>query len=506
MKRVACTIVSNNYLAYARVLANSLARHCPDVHFVTLIVDRPSGEIEYETLPFEVLFVQDLIENHEPICFRYSILELNTAVKPALLRHLFSAAGADQLLYLDPDIQVFSDLRPVWSALESASIALTPHVLSPLANDDRTPNEISFLQSGVYNLGFLGLSNAPETQHLLDWWDKRLEERCLHAVETGLFVDQKWMTFGPAYLGGATILRDRGLNVAYWNLPNRNVEQHGKEWRVDGEPLHFFHFSGYDLNDPDRVSKHQDRLDFDDAPSARPLYQQYSDHLMAQGHERYSASEYGFAFFDNGEDVPEFARIVYRRNSDKADRWPRPFSTERGSFHQWLTEIEDEDLARPRFALEVMRTRTDLIAEFPRVPGENEPAFAAWMATQATTQYKLASPWLDQLDDYHHHSNEAETPGTEIRTSNRSEKSPKGLPDHLFLLHQGRPDLREAFPDPRGSDRRRFLFWWVTKGSLELGMPFRRVSSHASGLPLPVRLTALAHRLRRELFTAGVPQ
>ncbi len=40
----------------------------------------------------------------------YSVLELSTAVKPWLLRHLLHDRGVPDITYLDPDIQVFGSL------------------------------------------------------------------------------------------------------------------------------------------------------------------------------------------------------------------------------------------------------------------------------------------------------------------------------------------------------------------------------------------------------------
>ena len=50
----------------------------------------------------------------------YSVLELSTAVKPWLLRHLLHERGAERITYLDPDIQVFASLGEVESLLARA--------------------------------------------------------------------------------------------------------------------------------------------------------------------------------------------------------------------------------------------------------------------------------------------------------------------------------------------------------------------------------------------------
>ena len=100
---VACTIVANNYLAYARVFSRSFLEQHPDGRVYVLIVDRPHPGLRYEEEPFETVFAEDLgIPAFPQYAFRYSILELNTAVKPWFLLHLHHKLGCDRLCYFDP--------------------------------------------------------------------------------------------------------------------------------------------------------------------------------------------------------------------------------------------------------------------------------------------------------------------------------------------------------------------------------------------------------------------
>ena len=90
----ACTIVSKNYISYARVLAESFRRHHPDAGMYVLLVDRLDGHFDPAAEPFTLVELSALgIPDLPRFAFQYAITELNTAVKPYFLRHLLREHG-----------------------------------------------------------------------------------------------------------------------------------------------------------------------------------------------------------------------------------------------------------------------------------------------------------------------------------------------------------------------------------------------------------------------------
>src|SRR6185437_13190474 len=107
-----CTIVARNYLAAARVLARSFTAHNPGGTCWALVIDDPDGEVTGQDEPFTVVRPDALgIAQWDQMAAGYSVLELSTAVKPWLLRHLLTDQGLPGITYLDPDIQVFDSLE-----------------------------------------------------------------------------------------------------------------------------------------------------------------------------------------------------------------------------------------------------------------------------------------------------------------------------------------------------------------------------------------------------------
>ncbi len=495
---LACTIIANNYLAYARAFTRSFLERHPAGSVHVLVVDRPQPGHCYEDEPFAVTFAEQLgIPGFAQLSFRYSIVELSTAVKPWFLLHLHRILGADRVCYFDPDILIFGDLGELYDRVGRADAVLTPHLTAPL-DDERVPGEREILLSGIYNLGFLGLAFNERTLAFLDWWKERLYRWCLHEVDKGLFVDQRWMDLAPAFLPRAEILHDPGYNVAYWNLSHRTLERRDGAWWVNGAPLRFFHFSGYDFNRPNLISKFQNRYSFEDRPDVLPLFELYGESVRGQGQQEVQDYPYGYGRFANGVAIPDLARRALRRVDPAGVRWPDPFDTlGPDSFFDWLRQPvgRDEPIPLPRLALLLWDHREDLQRFFSRPWAEDRMGFARWFAQLTASSREIdpvfsaglegpiqradspAEAAMSQLASLLNQP--AREPG-ELRaaeiawlTADAGHDPPRRpRVSRLALeIHGRRADLLRAYPDPLGADRLPLALWFVTFGRYEYRLP-----------------------------------
>ena len=302
LKNCAVTIVSGNYLAYARVLGASLAAAEPDFDFRVLIVDRKTPALlkAIRQSGLDATFAEELnLPDLERLFYKYDIVELNTALKPTFLKQTF-ALGYEHVLYLDPDIRVYAPLTPVLDALQDSSIVLTPHALNPVM-DGLRPSDVDFLRTGVYNLGFIGLRASEQTTAMLDWWESRCLGLGFNDTAFGIFVDQKWINLVPCYFSSVHILRHPGCNVAYWNLHERQIEVRvDNHFHVNGSDLIYFHFSGVVPSNPSLLSKHQTRHNLQADSPLSALVQDYCQSLIELGHKQYANFAYGFGSLDDG--------------------------------------------------------------------------------------------------------------------------------------------------------------------------------------------------------------
>jgi hypothetical protein len=386
----ACTIISRNYLSHARVLAQSYAQYVPGGRFYLLIVDRlPDGARAGGGI--DVIDPDELALPYFPeLCFKYDVTELSTAVKPSLLRLLLNGYGEERVVYFDPDILLMRPLEELWQALDSASIVLTPHLLRPIPLDGKRPSEQDILIAGAYNLGFLALRQTKQTQDFLPWWEKRLREGCRVDVLQGLMTDQKWIDLVPGLFPDTAILRDDTYNVAYWNMHHREISWRGEHFLVNGRPLAFFHFSGFDPTKPQVFSKHQDRTKVVAGTALADLLNRYIDLHLANGFAECRKWTYGYDRFDNGVAVGVLLRRLYLDlDEDERRRFGDPFRTDGPqAFLDWATRPDPDGSVLSPFLLSLYQFRFDLWAAFPDVRGRDRGAFLEWAAADGARDLK----------------------------------------------------------------------------------------------------------------------
>jgi glycosyltransferase involved in cell wall biosynthesis len=384
-----CTVVSKNHLALARAFAGSFRRHHPGVPIFVLLADRVNDYFSLSREPFEVVPLEAVgIPNTRRFCFQYTIFELNCAAKPYLIRHLLKRPGISKLLYLDADVSVYRELDELYALLDRHSILLTPHFAGDVPDDGRNPSFRHILASGVYNAGFVGVRKDATGERFLDWWCRRVYTECIADPSLGLFVDQKWLDVVPGLFDGVHVVRQPGYNVGHWSLSYRTIGLDGDAVLVDGQPLCFFHFSGLDLDDLDRLSRHQNRFTLDEVPALRPLFERYRERVLAAGYRETSGWPYAFSEFDNGVRIPRAVQRLYWSLGDRVDHFGDPFATEHpGSFWRWLYEETHLGSGVPRFWYQVYLERPDLQRIMPEVFGSDRRNFMHWVRAHGHAEY-----------------------------------------------------------------------------------------------------------------------
>ena len=277
-----CSIATASHLPAALACLRSVAEFHPEAGLALLAVGEldlpPDAPPSLRVLAFDECVPQPIIRAMRT---RYSQAELCCAAKPYLVEHLL-ATGASEVHYLDADCIAYASLSPLREQLAKADVLLTPHALTPVPDDSRTPHPLTILRGGVFNAGYIGVRNTPEGLRFARWHGEMTHRHARNAPDEGMCFDQRWLDLVPALFPGAAICRDPGANVAYWNLHERALSQDaGGAFHVNGAPLRFFHFSGYRPARPDALSIHQNRHRARDNPALTALLDDYRRRLPA---------------------------------------------------------------------------------------------------------------------------------------------------------------------------------------------------------------------------------
>ncbi|HEX9941024.1 MAG TPA: hypothetical protein VGG03_03330 [Thermoanaerobaculia bacterium] len=392
------TIAAKSYLSLARVLADSFLERHPNVPFFVLLADEVDGCFEPAAERFRLLRLTDLgVPRLERFRFQHPQQPLSYAATPYLLSHLLDR-GFTRAVFFKQESLVLGDQAPVFALLDRYSIVLTPHLLAPLAGGERVTRELNILQSGVFNVGFLGVSNTATARRFLAWWQDRVYGHCRHAVAEGLHYEQRWIDLVPAFFEDVHVLRDPGFNVGHWNLPERHVEIRDGAVLVDGQPCRLFRFSGFDPEEPQAATKHSRRLTMANLGPAAAVFARYLSLLAAAGYHETRSWPYAYGCFDNGVAVPDVARQIYRELGEAVEAFGDPFRAAGShSYFHWLNQPVDDppDPSRTvsRLWQAVYRQRPDVERAFPDLLGADRDGFLAWTASSGAREHGIPEPF-----------------------------------------------------------------------------------------------------------------
>lgn len=343
------TSITANYLPKARVLARSIKRFNPTAVFHLVLSDAVPEWFSLKDEPFDTLIrIQDLgIPDLDSWIFKHSVVELCTAVKGQAFLCIFENTTADKVVYFDPDIVVLNGLEDISDRLNRASALLTPHQVEPdTTHEAIVDNEICSLKHGIYNLGFLAVKRSREGLKFLTWWRDRLNDYCYDDIPGGLFTDQRWMDLAPAFFDDIMIVRDKTYNVATWNISHRKVLSKDDMLMIDGEPVKFFHFSGFDSG----AQKIMLEKYAGNNAALWKLRKWYVDELEKEGQQKIGQMPCAYSFYSNGEPIDRFHRLLYRSRGDLIEVFPHPAQVIENAdcFYLWLKHaapLEQSSLA-----------------------------------------------------------------------------------------------------------------------------------------------------------------
>ena len=185
------------------------------------------------------------------------------------------------------------------------------------------PDDTTILGAGTFNAGMIGVGGRGT--ELLDFLQSRLDRESYVDVTKMRVGEQRWLDYIPSFMPERLcVLRDTGINAAYWNLHERPLAVvHGQIY-AGASPLRTFHFSGYDFRRPETLSRHAGgelaRIRLENQPIVAQLCDTYRAAVDGAGNSELATRAVDFEALPGGVPIDDALRAVYRASVLLAER------------------------------------------------------------------------------------------------------------------------------------------------------------------------------------------
>ena len=224
--------------------------------------------------------------------------------------------------------------------------------------------------------------------------------------------EEKSIVLGPE--GSEEIADHPGCNVGYWNLPERTFSCVGNHYEVDGKPLRFFNFRGYDPDKPHLLSQDQGltpRILLSEHPAVAKICDEYREKLLHEGYHELKRTPDRFDCLPSGLRIDHHMRRLYREafeafKNGLAPEPPSPFGPGgEKAFMEWL----NDPMGKPgstvtRYMLAIHAAREDVRNAFPDPTGADAAMFQKWYVLYGQAELNLPAA-LTPLDAKRHSAN-----------------------------------------------------------------------------------------------------
>ena len=279
-KSTCLTISPRSHLHEALTTAASFLEYNKNIDYVILVTDQLDLTELQRCYPSITFLSTDFLGNKilKMMAETYSKMEYTYAITPFAIRHLL-ANSYEQVLFLKLETLVLGDLEPLFTKLNLNSAIVTPHLLFPDISILNINQEVEVLMAGVFNGGVVGFRNTPEALAYLDWWSQKTKSQCFRDVSNGLHFEQRWLDFIPSFISNLGIIRNKGINVAHWNLHERALKIKDGLLYAGADKFLVFRFSGFDETNPMNLSIYKPSLSEQELGAAGLIFDKYKKEL-----------------------------------------------------------------------------------------------------------------------------------------------------------------------------------------------------------------------------------
>lgn len=270
-------------------------------------------------------------------------------------------------------------------------------------------------------------------------------------------------------------------------MRTRAATKSSGRYAINGTPLRFFHFSGFNPRTPSLLSNHQDQVDLRDFGLISEILDDYAQDLLSQGYEESREWRCAYSSYEDGTPIPDVARRVLVQQNTLSESVSDPFSSEGSTtVHEvWnqLATSAGESHSMTGLARHIHSLEPELRAAMPDPFGGHWNQFLQWIVDTGSIEYGLTPDLVNPLRDL--------LAERDVGVSQSNLDSPR-FTTLAMHLYESRVDLRNRFPEIGQRDALGYLSWLLTYGAKE-----HRLDDENRALRYRVRRTVHGLRARR---------
>lgn len=243
------TLFDYNYLSRGLCLIDSLEKVLRN-NYQLFILALDENTINYFLAhpdpKITIITLQQLEDNNPQLLVakeNRSQIEYYFTLSPILpLYILANFPTCKRITTLDADIYFFNSPEELFKAYDEEAILITPH--------DFSPKIAHLAQYGTYNVSFQSFPHIPNSLAILADWKNKCLAWCKDYFdpETGYFADQKYLDDWPKNFKNVKSVMEKTCGRAPWNISSTMLSNDGGKFKVDGQPLLYYHFHNLRIN------------------------------------------------------------------------------------------------------------------------------------------------------------------------------------------------------------------------------------------------------------------
>ena len=257
-----CFLYNSKYTKQGNIALNSAKLHNPNYDIVHL-TDSPETSIA------------DVAVHPEKLGLHCDNDIWMVVGRIGIVEYCLKELGYHSCIFVDGDTYTYNNYTDFQTELDNGySLVVIPHLLKPLPEDEKYPQNRTICLAGNYNSGFFGATQ--KSLPFLEWWKYQTSLYPAPMPEAGLASEQGWLRFAVDFDDNVKVFKHPGYNVAYWNIKQRKLEIIDDEWTIDNHKLCLVHFSGFRQElDPSQMSIFQNRYLLDKQDPVYSIFNSY---------------------------------------------------------------------------------------------------------------------------------------------------------------------------------------------------------------------------------------